>query len=125
MNRRSAEIPTAFPRGDRTPIAFLLCGVLLLAGCTGEQSALDPAGRGAREIARLFWWRSAGTVVVWSVVAWLTVSAMRGRVSQQTARQARQYIIGGGVVFPTVILAGLLIHGLGMMPPMIAPAGQP
>ena len=27
-----------------------------LAGCSGQQSALDPAGREAEQIARLFWW---------------------------------------------------------------------
>ncbi len=29
-------------------------GMLLLAGCSGPQSALDPAGRGAERIADLF-----------------------------------------------------------------------
>lgn len=108
----------------RVPVGALLLLFLFLTGCSGEQSALDPAGRAARQIAELFWWMVGGTVVVWGIVAWLTLSAMRGRVSQQTAREARHYIIGGGVVFPTVVLAGLLVYGLGMMPAMIAPAPE-
>lgn len=93
-------------------------------GCSGPQSSLDPAGRGAERIAELFWWMTGGALFVWVLVVWLTISAVRGRVAEQTARQARFYIIGGGTVFPTVILTGLLIYGLGMMPPLLAPAPE-
>ncbi len=95
---------------------------VLLAGCSGPQSSLDPAGAGAREIADLFWWMAGGTVVVWVAVAWLTYSAVRGRVAEQTARQARYYIIGGGALFPTVVLTALLLHGFRILPPLLAPA---
>jgi hypothetical protein len=37
--------------------------VLISAGCSGIQSALDPAGREAECIAeRMFWWMVGGTV---------------------------------------------------------------
>lgn len=98
--------------------------VLVLSGCSGRQSALEPAGRGAEMIAELFWWMAGGTVVVWLAVAWLAMSAMRGRVSKQTEKQARLYIIGGGAAFPTVVLAGLLSYGLSGMPELIGPAPE-
>jgi cytochrome c oxidase subunit 2 len=65
---------------------------------------------------------AGGTVVVWLLVCWLTWSAVRGRVAEQTERQARLYIIGGGAVFPTIVLAALLVYGLGELPPLLAPA---
>jgi cytochrome c oxidase subunit 2 len=85
------------------------------------QSSLDPAGRGAERIAEIFWWMTGGAVAVWLIVAWLARSAIRGRVARQSERQARLYIIGGGAVFPTLVLAALLLYGLGQMPPLLAP----
>jgi cytochrome c oxidase subunit 2 len=96
--------------------------VLFGFGCSGPQSSLDPAGKGAQQIADLFWWMLSGTVVIWAGVVALTYSAIRGRASKQTERQARWYIIGGGAVIPTVVLAALLVYGLSMMPELIAPA---
>lgn len=95
-----------------------------VAGCAGPQSSLQPAGEAAHRIANLFWWMSAGALAVWALVIWLTISAMRGRVAEQTARQARFYIIGGGTLLPTVGLTALLIYGFRLMPPMLAPAPE-
>lgn len=107
----------------RFRLCWLACAVLpILAGCSGPQSSLDPAGHGATRISELFWWMTGGGAVVWLLVIWLAWSAMRGRVSQHTERQARFYVIGGGVLFPTVVLAALLAYGLGMMPELLASA---
>lgn len=95
-----------------------------LVGCSGEQSALEPAGREATRIARLFWWMAGGTVIVWLIMLWLGWSAVKGRISENTERQARHYIIGGGAIFPTVVLAALLIYGLGMLPALVARAPE-
>lgn len=95
---------------------------MFATGCSGPQSALDPAGRGAEQLAGLFWWMTGGALVVWAGVGWLAWSAIRGRAAQNTARQARLYIIGGGAVVPTVVLTGLLVYGLGMTPELLAPA---
>ena len=124
--------PSSHPSGgagDRAPSRHrratpLLIAAACLAGCSGPQSSLDPAGRSAEQLAELFWWMAGGSVVVWALVVWLAASAVRGRVSEQTERQARLYVIGGGAIFPTVVLTGLLIYGLGMMPPLLAPAPE-
>ena len=111
--------------GRLLTLGCLAFGVVLwVAGCAGPQSALDPAGRGATRIAELFWWMAGGALIVWAAVVWLTVSAIRGRVSQNTERQARLYVIGGGAIVPTVVLTGLLVYGLGMMPELLAPAPE-
>jgi cytochrome c oxidase subunit 2 len=96
--------------------------VVVLSGCSGPQSSLDPAGLSADRIATLFWWMTAGALATWAAVIWLTVSAIRGRVGTNTERQARLYVIGGGALFPTLVLTALLLYGLGMMPELLAPA---
>jgi cytochrome c oxidase subunit 2 len=96
-------------------------GALALAGCSGAQSALDPAGRDAATIARLFWWMAAGGAVIWLAVIGLAVYAFHvqpGRHEKGTA----VLIIGGGAVVPTLVLAVLLSFGLAEMPALLAPA---
>lgn len=89
---------------------------LLLAGCTFEQSALHPAGRDAQELSGLTWFMFAGAVVVWAIVMGVTVYAVLGRKRPRTERFADLFILGGGVAFPTVGLAILLVYGLSLLP---------
>jgi cytochrome c oxidase subunit II len=121
MGRRDHGVPG---RGIAWPFCCIIVTAFGIgaAGCSGRQSGLDPAGRGAEQIADLFWWMVAGSTVIWLGVVWLTYSAIRGRVSKNSERQARYYVIGGGALVPTVVLAALLIYGLRMMPELIAPA---
>lgn len=106
--------------GFRTPAGAV---GMLLVGCSGAQSALDPAGSGADRIATLFWWMSAGAAVIWVVVAGLIVYALAGR-RRHTERAASVLIVGGGLIAPTVILTALLIGGLALLPALLAsPAG--
>ena len=93
---------------------------LLWAGCAGSQSALAPAGRGAQRISELFWWMAAGSVVIWLGVVGVTIYAMRANRQQYPARLARLLIVGGGFVFPTLVLACLLVVGLSALPPLLA-----
>ena len=97
-----------------------------LAGCAGRQSALAPAGRGAEEIAHLFWWMTVGAFVVWAGVVALTIYAIRTRPVARQSDRAAMLIIGGGAVVPTVVLACLLIYGLSMLPRLLlrAPEGS-
>ncbi len=67
---------------------FSLSVLLLLAGCTGIQSALDPAGREAERIAVLFWWMVGGTAVIWLAVMGLAVYCVRARPESFTERRA-------------------------------------
>jgi cytochrome c oxidase subunit 2 len=99
-------------------------GALLLASCGGPQSALDPAGRGAERIADLFWWMTAGAVIIWLAVIGLAFYAMRVRPEAHSRRQTNLLIIGGGAIIPTVVLTGLLAYGLALMPDLLAPAPE-
>ena len=127
---RSSDLRAVLARARRAGRGALARTLLIvgasttfaLAGCSGPQSSLDPAGRGAERIAELFWWMTGGAIAVWLFVAWLAWSAIRGRAAAFDARRARLYIIGGGAVLPTVVLTGLLVYGLGMMPELLRPA---
>src|SRR5690606_22008899 len=87
-------------------------GAPLLAGCVSEQSMLHPAGEDAAAVANLFWVMAAGTVVIWLVVMGITLYAVLGKKRPKTERFADRFILIGGVAFPSITLAALLIFGL-------------
>jgi cytochrome c oxidase subunit 2 len=89
---------------------------LMLAGCAYNQSALHPAGRDAEQLSGLTWFMFAGAVVVWAILMGVTVYAVLGRKRPRTEKFADAFIIGGGVAFPTIGLAILLIYGLSLLP---------
>lgn len=95
--------------------------LLLLAACSGRQSVLDPAGRDAQVLADLFWVMLAGAVVLWLLVNGLLFYVTRIEPRPLSPRAAEALIIGGGVVFPTVLLAALLVYALSEMPRQRAP----
>ncbi len=106
------------------PSRILLICALSLAGCTGRQSALDPAGRGAERIAEIFWWMTISGTVIWIAVIALTVWAVRTPSEAHNQRRASLLIIGGGAIVPTLLLAALLVYGLAPRPALLAPAPE-
>lgn len=97
-----------------------LCAVGATLGCDGQQSALAPAGRGAEEIASLFWWMVTGGALIWIVVIGLAIYALRIAPQPHNDLRAKLWIIGGGTIVPTIVLALLLTYGLAMLPPLLA-----
>lgn len=91
-------------------------GLLVLVGCRTEQSALHPASQDARAVADLFWVMTAGGALIWIVVMGTAVYAVLGRRKPRSERFADRFILAGGVVFPTVVLAALLVYGLRLLP---------
>ncbi|TYT23970.1 cytochrome c oxidase subunit II [Luteimonas viscosa] len=83
---------------------------LLLAACGGPQSALDPAGPAAEEIATGWWLMFAGACAAWTLVLALVLLAMR-RGRGLAPRAGGRLILAGGVALPTVLLAALLVYG--------------
>ncbi len=96
-------------------VCLLLLSAVLV-GCDGQQSALNPAGAGAQSIATLFWWMAGGALVIWLVVMGIALYATQAHPEAHGIRSARWLIIGGGIIFPVVVLTGLLIYGLMLMP---------
>jgi cytochrome c oxidase subunit II len=96
--------------------ALGLSAAMFLAGCNGEQSMLHPAGEDAAAISNLFWAMAIGAAVIWLVVMGTTVYAVLGRKRPTTEKFADRFILIGGVAFPTVTLAALLVFGLALLP---------
>jgi cytochrome c oxidase subunit II len=94
----------------------------LFVGCSGQRSALDPAGDAAERVANLYWWMVGGSVVILLLVIGLTIYAIRARRQPDNDRKANLLIVGGGVVLPTVVLTALLMYGLAMLPDFTASA---
>lgn len=89
-----------------------IVSVLTLQGCSGDLSALDPAGPAARSIAH-----------IWHIMAWSSVAILIFMVLLATyacVRQprpdershAKKFLLGGGILFPGTVLLALLIYGL-------------
>jgi cytochrome c oxidase subunit 2 len=93
-----------------------LVAVLLLTACNPRQSALHPAGEEAVEVASLFWWMTIGGAIIWIVVMGAAIYAVLGRRRPKTERFADRFVLIGGVIFPTAVLAALLVFGLSLLP---------
>lgn len=88
----------------------------------GKGSTLEPAGLAADRVATLFWALTIGAAVIWLVVVGLALYAVSASRRPQSPRGSTLLIVGGGVIFPTVVLVGLLIWSLSMLPGLLAPA---
>lgn len=90
------------------PSAALLAAAALAGGCSGDTSALDPAGPAARSIAQLWWAMLAGSVVLFALVMGLFAMTIL-RPGFGASVSARTWIVSGGLLMPIPILA-LLVH---------------
>jgi cytochrome c oxidase subunit II len=91
-----------------------LSGFLVLSGCGGSQSALDPAGPQAGRIAQL-WWLLLGvsTVVFIIVVAIMLAAVVRSHRADRTSSERQMTsVVTGAAVVTTVILFVFLIASL-------------
>jgi cytochrome c oxidase subunit 2 len=106
-------------------IALLSCQVSLLLGCSGEQSILAPRGEEASEIGRLFWTMTIFLALVLLGVFAATALAMAGGPRARARLAEDRFIVGAGVVFPTISLLLLLAYGLSAMGSRTGPQSGP
>lgn len=99
----------------RTALAFGGLAVAV-AGCSPTQSALHPAGEDAEALANLFWMMTVGAAVVWLIVMGSAIIAILGRIQVKDERFADRVVLIGGVAFPTVTLALMLLVALSLLP---------
>ncbi|WP_245502743.1 cytochrome c oxidase subunit II [Mesorhizobium sp. M7A.F.Ca.AU.002.04.1.1] len=97
-------------------MAFAFC-VLFLQGCAGWQSALDPKGPAAGELAWLIWFFTALCAVVWALVmiALAAPLVMRSRsgdeplLLDEAAERGKMRVVVSAVGVTTIILIGLTL----------------
>jgi cytochrome c oxidase subunit 2 len=92
---------------------------LLLAGCAGPLSALEPAGPAAASIAELWWvmlWGSAALFL--GVMGLLIIAAWRPGLLSGIS--ARAWIIHGGITMSSIVIVLLLVYALAMGERLIA-----
>lgn len=89
---------------------------IMLGACTGSQSILAPAGLQAERIATLFWWMFGGGMLIWMFVVALALYVIKVNPGKHDSNRSQWMIVGGGILFPAVVLSILLIYGLSLMP---------
>lgn len=109
--------------GRKLRAAGSLAPGVFLCACSGPQSALDPAGREASEVATLFWVMLAGAAAIWLAVMGAAIFANRFQKTPIDDRAGLRIILWAGAIVPTLILALLLAYGLRLMP--LLRAGDP
>lgn len=73
-------------------------------GVFGTQTTLTDAGQGAGQTLWLTWLMTFGGLAIFALVMVLVALAWRARKPAQS-----WWIVGGGVVFPVIVLAGLFV----------------
>ncbi|WP_370689750.1 cytochrome c oxidase subunit II [Phenylobacterium sp.] len=96
--------------------------ILLLGGCEAPLSTLAPAGEAAHVIALLWWVMLAGAVVIFvGVVGAALLPLVTRRLGPPSERVM---LVGGGLVFPGVVLLALLVAAL-IIGDRLSPRGEP
>ncbi|MER2534059.1 MAG: cytochrome c oxidase subunit II [Rhizobiaceae bacterium] len=80
------------------------------------QSALDPAGEEASQVATLFWVMTVGGLAIWAFVVGFSLYASRWKRAPVSEASAGKVILLAGVVFPVTVLTALLSYALWLMP---------
>lgn len=102
--------------------------LLLLSGCSGPLSTLEPAGPHAQGIAWLWWGMFWFSCVVMVGMIWLWWRAMRrdGTATESDKLQKKQnsWVIWGGIALPTGAITLLLAFGIPIGHKMLALDGD-
>lgn len=108
--------PRVHARLRRVALVFLWSAAL--SSCSGIQSALDPAGPEAADVATLFYVMLAGGAAIWAGVVGTLFYATRIRREPHSERTAGRVILICGAVGPVFILGALLTYAVWLMPNM-------
>jgi cytochrome c oxidase subunit II len=109
MISRPIFIPWSKQPSARSVALFAL---LLLPACDGIQSVLDPQGPSAQQIAVMSWILFAEGALIFLIVMALTAYALFASPNRRAKIGQRDLIIGGGILFPVIMLSALLIYNL-------------
>lgn len=89
---------------------FALLAAIPLPAFASLQSALDPKGENATQIATIAWILFVGGGLIFVAVLALAGIALFGTPAQRAAIGRQALIIGGGILFPVIVLTALLVY---------------
>ena len=78
----------------------------------GMQSMLNPKGHDAAIVAEITWVLVVGGAIAFAVTMAFAAFAVFGRREHTSRLGGNALVVGGGIVFPAVTLAALLVYGL-------------
>src|SRR5690554_5373057 len=87
--------------------SLTLLPALVVAGCSGDLSTLDPAGPSAAAIATLWWIMFSGSVVIFLATSAALAFAW-AKPRHPGSNVPRILILWGGLILPSIILAALV-----------------
>jgi cytochrome c oxidase subunit 2 len=98
-------------------IPSLAACALLLAGCGGQQSALNTGGPSAHRLSLLWWGLFGAAVVVWTVVVFLLVWALVLRRGPDVTPRSggEKTVVIAGIVIPPLVLLGTFAGAMGVL----------
>jgi cytochrome c oxidase subunit II len=85
---------------------------LLLAGCDGSMSTLDPAGQAATELAWISWLMIVGTLVLMVMMSALWLHAVYRHRDRPVKLGSTTALVGGGLALPLLVITLLLVYGV-------------
>ncbi len=85
-------------------------------------STLIPAGSASEIIAELSWWLFGGAALIWLIMAFLFIYAYH-KPWPHPRKKVALLVIGGGVVFPVVVITILIYFSLRPLPKLVARGG--
>jgi cytochrome c oxidase subunit 2 len=95
-----------------------------LAGCSGVQSAIDPAGPHADVVNTIGWIMIVGGGAIFVILLALTVFAIAAPAPSRRWLGSRAAVIVGGIVVPVVALSALLVYGLALAADLVRAPGE-
>lgn len=96
----------------------------MLAGCDGRHNWMAGAGEESAQVKTLFIVLMIGAGVIWSAVVGAAIYAHKRGAHPNLEREARQFVIWGGAVLPTVLVGALLVWGLVILRDITADDGD-
>jgi cytochrome c oxidase subunit II len=103
--------PRRSSRRIALPLALAVSLALMVAGCGGDQSSLDPKGPQSRDIGTLWWGMMTAAWVGLAVIVFLLLLAYRRRRREGSERAGWTVVITNGIAAPIVVLVALFIIG--------------
>lgn len=109
-----------FPHRMPLRIVFAFLAALPPRVSAGVQSALDPKGTDAAAILEITWVLFIGGALIFIGVMLLGLIALYGNGPMRAALGRHAWVIGGGILFPVVVLSLLLIYTIMAAAPLVA-----